>query len=212
MTEEIFGRTDRFEAVDHLSRRLSRSIVAMAQEAEKDVAVVKANAIATLRNKGFALLAGGKTRSLTWKTRPSPMEEEAQKTTTDRPEQSPETQALGSLAVVQGPGKGKHFFLSGHVTRIGRIEEGTKDIRLNFGDDSVSRFAHATVYFDDSTVKFGVQDGGKANPICVNGQPLQGMTELQTGDYLTVGETLLRFTAFCGADFSWKATEPVPAE
>ena len=37
----------------------------------------------------------------------------------------------------------------------------------------------------------------------LNGKPVLSTEEMSDGDEIRIGETLLKFVAFCGEDFSW---------
>ncbi|SIO40575.1 FHA domain-containing protein [Rhodovulum sp. ES.010] len=113
---------------------------------------------------------------------------------------------VGWLVVIEGPGRGAHFTLYTGVSQIGRGED--QAIRLDFGDTSISRSGHALVAFDDEQTKFFLGSGGKVNIVRLNGQPLLSTEELTHDDTIRIGETKLRFVAFCGPDFSWSAGTP----
>lgn len=98
---------------------------------------------------------------------------------------------LGRLVIVDGAGRGQSFDLSSDVTRIGRGDG--QEVQLAFGDNSVSRYSHATIVHYGERGGFVVRDGRKANPVLLNGRPLNGEKELCNGDHLRVGETTLRF-------------------
>ncbi|TCO74018.1 FHA domain-containing protein [Rhodovulum euryhalinum] len=108
---------------------------------------------------------------------------------------------VGWLVVVDGPGRGAHFALGHGVSQIGRGADQT--VRLDFGDSSISRSGHALLAYDDEQAKFFLGSGGKVNIVRLNGQPLLSTEELAGGDVIRIGETTLRFVAFCGPDFTW---------
>ncbi|WP_052272513.1 FHA domain-containing protein [Leisingera sp. ANG-M7] len=108
---------------------------------------------------------------------------------------------VGWLAVVQGPGRGAAFTLFSGVTVIGRGEDQT--IRLDFGDNSISRDNHAAVAYDAEQKAFYIGHGGKANLVRRNGRPVLSTEELAAGDEIRIGETTLRFVPLCGASFGW---------
>ncbi|WP_051357747.1 FHA domain-containing protein [Leisingera caerulea] len=108
---------------------------------------------------------------------------------------------VGWLAIVQGPGRGAAFTLFSGVTVIGRGEDQT--VRLDFGDNSISRDNHAAIAFDPEQKAFFIGHGGKANLVRRNGRPVLSTEELSAGDVIRIGETTLRFVPLCGADFGW---------
>ncbi|MBY6068933.1 FHA domain-containing protein [Leisingera aquaemixtae] len=108
---------------------------------------------------------------------------------------------VGWLAVVQGPGRGAAFTLFSGVSVIGRGEDQT--VRLDFGDNSISRDNHAAIAYDPEQKSFYIGHGGKANLVRRNGRPVLSTEELAAGDVIRIGETTLRFVPLCGADFGW---------
>lgn len=107
----------------------------------------------------------------------------------------------GWLAIVKGPGTGHHFAVFGGVAMVGRGED--QGIRLDFGDQAVSRQNHAAFAYDAEDNKFYLGHGGKSNIIKLNGRPVLSTEEVFHGDMIRIGETTLRFVALCGADFQW---------
>ncbi|WP_052257673.1 FHA domain-containing protein [Leisingera sp. ANG-DT] len=108
---------------------------------------------------------------------------------------------VGWLAVVQGPGRGAAFTLFSGVTVIGRGEDQT--VRLDFGDNSISRDNHAAIAYDAEQKAFYIGHGGKANLVRRNSRPVLSTEELAAGDEIRIGETTLRFVPLCGASFGW---------
>ena len=107
----------------------------------------------------------------------------------------------GWIVVIEGPGRGASFSVHAGVSQIGRGEDQT--VRLDFGDTSISRNNHAAVAFDTEQSKFFLGHGGKSNLVRLNGKPVLSTEELASGDEIRIGETLLKFVAFCGDEFSW---------
>ena len=112
---------------------------------------------------------------------------------------------VGWLAVVKGPGRGATFTLYSGVTNIGRGEDQT--LRLDFGDNSISRSNHAAIAFDAEQNNFFIGHGGKANLVRLNNRPVLSTEELGSGDLIRIGETTLRFVPLCGGDFGWNEAE-----
>ncbi|OED50726.1 FHA domain-containing protein [Leisingera sp. S232] len=108
---------------------------------------------------------------------------------------------VGWLAVVQGPGRGAAFTLFNGVSVIGRGEDQT--VRIDFGDNSISRDNHAAIAYDPEQKAFYIGHGGKANLVRRNGRPVLSTEELSAGDEIRIGETTLRFVPLCGAGFGW---------
>lgn len=108
---------------------------------------------------------------------------------------------VGWLAVIKGPGRGATYTLFSGVTVIGRGEDQT--VRLDFGDNSISRDNHAAIAFDAEKNAFFIGHGGKANLVRRNDRPVLSTEELAMGDLIRIGETTLRFVPLCGPDFGW---------
>ena len=112
---------------------------------------------------------------------------------------------VGWIVVVKGPGRGASFTLSAGVSQIGRGED--QAVRLDFGDTSISRNNHAVVAYDPEQRKHLLGHGGKANIVRLNDLPVLSTETLSDGDRIRIGETTLRFVAFCGEDFDWQTRD-----
>ncbi|WP_294227726.1 FHA domain-containing protein [uncultured Shimia sp.] len=112
---------------------------------------------------------------------------------------------VGWLVVVDGPGKGASFSLHDGLTQIGRGEGQT--VRLDFGDNTISRENHAAIAFDGEQGRFFFGHGGKTNLVRLNGRPVLSTEDLQSNSIIRIGETTLRFVALCGEDFAWGNAE-----
>ena len=95
------------------------------------------------------------------------------------------------LKVVDGPGKGQERPVFSGTNQVGRSADNR--IPLDFGDNTISRQQHAVISFDGSTEEFRIFDGGKQNPVHVNGERLSGDRALNDGDTIKIGLTTLRF-------------------
>lgn len=112
---------------------------------------------------------------------------------------------VGWLVVVEGPGVGHSFSIFTGASMIGRGED--QVIKLDFGDNSISRHNHAAIAYDEEQNKFYLGHGGKSNIIRRNARPVLSTEELQHADLIRIGETTLRFVALCGSDFKWDMTD-----
>ncbi len=108
---------------------------------------------------------------------------------------------VGWLVIVEGPGRGAGLSLHDGVCQIGRGDD--QAVQLDFGDSSISRSNHAAIAFDEETRAFYLGYGGKSNIVRLNGKPVLATEILSHGDLVRIGETTLRFIAFCGQEFSW---------
>ncbi|GAA6181831.1 hypothetical protein NBRC116594_32690 [Shimia sp. NS0008-38b] len=117
---------------------------------------------------------------------------------------------VGWLVVIDGPGKGSSFSLFDGLTQLGRGEGQT--VRLDFGDNTISRENHAAIAFDAEQRQFFFGHGGKANLVRLNGRPVLSTEVLDTNSVMRIGETTLKFVALCGEDFAWNDAEAGHAE
>ena len=99
---------------------------------------------------------------------------------------------VGFLTVVEGAGKGETRPVFTGTNQLGRSSDNR--IALDFGDTTISRLQHAVIAYDGSTRSFRIFDGGKQNPIYVNGQRLTGDLAVGNGDTIKIGMTTLRLT------------------
>lgn len=108
----------------------------------------------------------------------------------------------GWLVIIAGPGAGHHFAVTSGVTTIGRGTD--QGISLSFGDTAISRSNHASVAYDPVDNACYLGHGGKSNIIRLNDRPVLSTETLASGDIIRIGETILRFAAFCGTTFNWE--------
>jgi len=98
---------------------------------------------------------------------------------------------VATLRVVDGPGKGQERPVFSGTNQVGRSADNR--IPLDFGDNTISRQQHAVISYDTGLNEFRIFDGGKQNPVHVNGERLSGDRSLNDGDTIKVGLTTLRF-------------------
>jgi hypothetical protein len=108
---------------------------------------------------------------------------------------------VGWLVVVDGPGRGQFRSIYYGQNAIGRGPE--LRISIDFGDQRISREAHAFVVYDEMQRKFFVRDNGKSNIVRLNGSAVLTPTELRDRDTISIGETTLMFVALCDQSFDW---------
>ena len=112
---------------------------------------------------------------------------------------------VGWLVIVEGLGKGRAMQLGYGSNSLGR--GATDRVKLDFGDDQISRSGHAVVTYDPRGRKFYVQHGGGTNLTYLGDQPVLSPTELPVLSHISIGNTVLRFVPLCGAEFDWQDTE-----
>lgn len=108
---------------------------------------------------------------------------------------------VGWLVVVDGPGKGHYLKLGNGQNSIGRGT--TERIKLDFGDELISRSNHAMLTFDPRGGEFYIQQGSGTNLAYLDDSPVLAPTKLASGNRITLGETTLMFAPLCGDNFSW---------
>lgn len=108
----------------------------------------------------------------------------------------------GWLVITEGAGRGCFMKIGHGMHHIGRDD--SQQIVVNFGDESISRENHAKIEYDPETREFFIIKGD--NRVYLNGSRVGagGEKELTTGDEIKLGETKMRFMAFCGPDFDWQ--------
>ncbi len=128
----------------------------------------------------------------------------------DVPAATPATQRVqfpvGWLVITEGPGRGECIALMTGMSQIGRGED--QAVKLDFGDNSISRSNHAAIVYDPDNKEFLLGHGGKSNIVRLNDKPLISNEPLSSGDVMRIGETVLRFVALCGPTFNWSEGTP----
>ncbi len=112
---------------------------------------------------------------------------------------------VGWLVIVEGPGKGRALQLGYGSNSLGR--GATDRVKLDFGDDQISRNGHAVVTYDPRGRKFYVQHGGGTNLTYLGDKPVLTPAELPAQGRIGIGNTVLRFVPFCGTEFDWQDSE-----
>jgi hypothetical protein len=95
---------------------------------------------------------------------------------------------VATVTIVEGPGVGNSFAVYGGDNAIGRGPQNR--IELNFGDETIHRERHAWINADEKSII--IEHGGKANPVHVNGQRIEGVRTIVFGDRIKIGSTTLR--------------------
>ena len=116
----------------------------------------------------------------------------------DEPMADPPT---GWLVVVQGPGQGRVLTLGNGMNAVGRSEESR--VRLDFGDDNVSRTNHARLIYEPRTRRWLLSHGDGTNLTYLNGEVVVSVVEIESGAEIQIGATTMRFQAFCSKAFDW---------
>jgi hypothetical protein len=111
---------------------------------------------------------------------------------------------VGWLVVTSGPGRGQFRPVYYGQNAIGRGTD--QRISIDFGDQAISREAHAFIIYDDAQRIFYIRDNGKSNLVRHKGNLVLTPTELHDRDEVTIGETSLLFVALCNPTFDWQAT------
>ena len=107
----------------------------------------------------------------------------------------------GWLVVIEGPGSGRDLRVGVGRNDLGRSSENR--ISLPFGDMRISRRRHLWINYDPRHRVFSVVPGSGANLAYLDETAIEERMPLTHGATISVGETRLRFVAFCGDDFTW---------
>jgi hypothetical protein len=118
-----------------------------------------------------------------------------------RPEGLEADPVAGWVVVIDGPGRGGFRPVFVGMNSVGR--DANQRVSLSFGDESISREAHAFITYDEEQRSFYLQHGGKPNIIRLGGKPVLTPMELKANDTIRIGKTTLRFVPCCGPHFSW---------
>jgi hypothetical protein len=102
---------------------------------------------------------------------------------------SPAANPVARLVIIGGPGAGSSRPIYAGTNSIGR--ETSNRVPLDFGDDTISRRQHALIVIDAETGTMQIRDGGKINPIVVNGAIVSGQASIAIGDTIELGTTTL---------------------
>lgn len=109
---------------------------------------------------------------------------------------------VGWLVIVAGPGRGHSLEIGFGRNSLGRNPD--NEVPMVFGDPGISDHGHAYVIYDNIGHKTYVSDGQGRNLTHLNGVPVFGVAELQSGDLLRTGHTMMMFIPFCREGRDWK--------
>lgn len=108
---------------------------------------------------------------------------------------------VGWLVVVDGPGRGTGIPFGAGMNAIGRGADNA--VVLDFGDEEIADDPHAFIVYDEENRSFHITHAGQNSVVRLDDQPLLEAKQIDTGAELRIGQTTLRFTAFCGPGFDW---------
>ena len=98
---------------------------------------------------------------------------------------------LGANIIIdKGPNEGKEFTLHKQVMTIGRPGARKNDIELD--DNTVSK-EQASIFYDNTTRAFIIKNESTTNPTMMNKNVITSTSELNDGDVIEMGKTILRF-------------------
>jgi hypothetical protein len=118
------------------------------------------------------------------------------------PKDNMQDPVVGWLAIVSGPGAGGFVRLGYGMNSIGRAED--QRCKLDFGDEKISRQTHASISYDPRGRKFYLLHGGGQNLTYIGETPVLQPAELSGGEFITLGDTMLRFVPLCGPSFDYQ--------
>ena len=109
---------------------------------------------------------------------------------------------VGWLVVIKGPGQGRFVAIGNGSNSVGRDEDDR--IRIDFGDETISRRGHSTNTYDPRGKKFYLQHGSGKNLTYLEGNPVLAPTELAGFSRIAIGNTELLFVPLCCDQFDWE--------
>lgn len=111
----------------------------------------------------------------------------------------------GWVVVIDGPGQGTSLQVGLGMNSIGRDKN--QRIKIDFGDDQISRDTHASISYDPKGRLFYLQHGGGRNLTYIDNEgslvPVLAPMVLPNRSVIQLGDTTLLFIAFCGDKFDW---------
>lgn len=107
---------------------------------------------------------------------------------------------VGWLVCTKGAEKGRSFSIVPGRNFIGRNPD--SDISIQ-GDKSISRDKHAIIIFDPRSNRFHTQPGTSNELFYLNGEVVLEAKVMNDRDDLLIGNTELKFVAFCNDSFRW---------
>lgn len=109
---------------------------------------------------------------------------------------------VGWLVILSGPGRGRSIEIGYGRNAIGRGH--SNEVALPFGDRGISDQAHAYIVYDNVGRKTYLTDGSSRNLVYLNGAPVFGSVEIESGDTIRMGNSALMFIPFCSPELDWK--------
>ena len=109
---------------------------------------------------------------------------------------------VGWLVVIRGPGQGNFVAIGNGSNSVGR--DADDRIRIDFGDETISRRGHSTITYDPRGKKFYLQHGSGKNLTYLEGNPVLAPTELAGFSKIAIGNTELLFVPLCCEQFDWE--------
>ncbi len=108
---------------------------------------------------------------------------------------------VGWLVIIRGPGKGRALTLGNGMNAIGRGANAR--LRVDFGDDGISRENHARIAYDPRRRCFLLSHGEGVNLTYLDGEVVMQTQPIESGAEIRIGDTVMRFQAFCSEQFDW---------
>ena len=121
--------------------------------------------------------------------------------TEDSPSAAMDDPPVGWLVVIKGPGQGNFMAVGNGSNSVGRDE--SERVRVDFGDEMISRSGHSTITYDPRGKKFYMQHGAGKNLTYLEGNPVLAPTELPGFSRIVIGNTELLFVPLCCEQFDW---------
>lgn len=112
---------------------------------------------------------------------------------------------VGWLVCIDGADYGSIFPLHSGTNAIGR--GANMDIHIS-NDPEISRYIHACITYNNSSVSYNLYIRDSVNTVTVNNIPIAAENDksiiLHNRDRIRIGKTTFLFIALCGDDFAWE--------
>lgn len=109
---------------------------------------------------------------------------------------------VGWMVCVKGANLGRAFEMYEGKNSVGR-NPGVNDIVIP-NEVTVSREKQCYVIYEPNKRQYFIKSGDTKSLTYLNGELIDGMQRIQSGDMITLGGCELRFVPLCSEDFSWE--------
>jgi len=109
------------------------------------------------------------------------------------------------LVIIDGLGMGKSFEIHSGINDIGKGSQNS--ISIDFNDNKIEDIRHFVIIYDYKKQAFLIQKGSNNAQLFLNNKEILFFENLEDGDIIKVGDTTMKFVAFCKNEFQWNFKE-----